>query len=91
VDRDERTAVPMADEATVGWDLTIVDPGKPLWNSGKSLKQRLHNLGFAVDGDSDDAVTRAAVEAYQSRYQGEQGRGLLADIKDDLKKRHDGP
>jgi hypothetical protein len=89
VDRDEEPVVPPDDEAMVGWDLTIVDPRAPRWNSGESLKHRLHNLGFAVDGSSDAAVTCAAVEAYQRRYQGE--TGMLADIKDDLKKRHDRP
>jgi hypothetical protein len=90
LDEASGPALPEADR-TDCWDLDLVSPDKPQWKGQRSLKHRLHNLGFAVDVDSDAEVTKAAVEAYQARYTGTSAGGRLADIGADLKRRCDKP
>jgi hypothetical protein len=90
-DRDRSLVTPPASQLLVDWDLTIVDPEHADWKNEKSLKHRLHNLGFLADSDGDAAMTKAAVETFQAYYRGKKGNGLLADVAGDLKSRHDKP
>lgn len=79
-------------DAETRWSATIVDPEKTTWDTDDALRERLHNLGFAVDAASDAAATQAAVKKYQRHYlNNPNGSGALADISGDLKNRHDRP
>lgn len=72
----------------VKWNFEIIS--KEAAQDDDSVKARLHNMGFLCDKGSDDDTTSKAVKAYQFLYLNEpDGSGKLADIKDDVIKRHD--
>lgn len=89
-DKNAEPPLPPASDDDVKWTLTITTLDKS--QDDESIKARLHNLGFGCDAGSDADTTTRAVKAYQALYLNQKdGSGALADIKDDVKKRHDNP
>jgi hypothetical protein len=77
-----------ADPGTVEWTLKIGLLEDYADDVG--VKDRLGNLGFKCSGSSDGEATTRAVKAYQRKHLKQpDGSGVLADVKGDLKSRHD--
>jgi len=77
-----------ADPIVVEWSLKLGLHEDYADDAG--VKQRLGNLGFNCDGSSDGEATARAVKAYQRKHLKQpDGSGALADVKGDVKNRHD--
>lgn len=88
VDKDAAPVMPPPGYGVVKWKIEIIS--KEAAQDDESVKARLHNMGFLIDKGADDATTEKAVKTYQYLYLNEpDGSGKLADIKDDVIKRHD--
>jgi hypothetical protein len=77
---------PKALDNKVQWTLAIADLEQG--DNDQGVAARLQNLGFSAG----DEKTERAVKAYQRLYMNvKEGSGTPADIKDDIKPRHDNP
>jgi len=64
----------------------------PPFSEDTGTRSRLHNLGFPCKPDSDGPTTQKSVKAYQrSRLKQKTPSGVLADIRNDARDKHDNP
>ena len=86
---DDLPEAPKASDDVINFTLKI--GSLPTINDDSGIRGRLHNLGSPCVLDSDAGATTKAVKAYQiARLKQKTPSGVLADIKDDSRTRHDG-
>ncbi|MFP2932487.1 peptidoglycan-binding domain-containing protein, partial [Pyxidicoccus sp. 3LG] len=75
---------------TLRWALHLQSPATFDADAIRASQERLHNLGFPIDGErgAPGHRTRAAVRAFQ-RHRGLPETGQLADIQRELVRLHD--
>jgi hypothetical protein len=89
---DFKDVVPVAAELQWKFEVSLVDiedDGASATKVKERVEARLANLAFGIDGTEEK--TTAAVTAYQRLYKKDPVTGLVADIKADIKARHDDP
>jgi hypothetical protein len=91
-DEDFPDATPAAAEGavTLRWALQLQSPASFDADAGRAAQERLHNLGFAIEGErgAPGPRTRAAVRAFQRRH-GLPETGQLVDVQRELIRQHD--
>ena len=75
---------------TLHWGLQLQSPAGFDSDAARAAQERLHNLGFSIDGErgAPGPRTRAAVRAFQRRH-GLPETGQLADVQRELIRQHD--
>jgi hypothetical protein len=86
---DDLPEAPKASDDVI--DFTLKIGSLPTINDDSGIRGRLHNLGAPCVLDSDADTTKKAVKAYQiGRLKQKTPSGVLGDIKNDARDRHDG-
>ncbi|NMO21860.1 peptidoglycan-binding protein [Pyxidicoccus fallax] len=77
-------------DVTLCWDLQLQSPASFDGDALRAAQERLHNLGFTIDGErgAPGPRTKAAVRAFQRRH-GLPETGQLADVQRELIRQHD--
>lgn len=91
-DEDFPDTAPAAtpEPVTLRWTLQLQSPATFDADARQAAQERLHNLGFPIDGErgAPGPRTRAAVRAFQ-RHHALPETGQLADVQRELIRRHD--
>ncbi|MCP3143345.1 peptidoglycan-binding domain-containing protein [Pyxidicoccus xibeiensis] len=84
------TVASTPEPVTLHWTLQLQSPATFEADALRALQERLHNLGYPVEGErgAPGPRTRAAVRAFQ-RHQGLPETGQLADVHRELVRLHD--
>jgi hypothetical protein len=89
-DFPDTTPAAEPEPVTLRWTLQLQSPATFDADASRAAQERLHNLGFPVDGErgAPGRLTRAAVRAFQ-RHHGLPETGQLADVQRELIRHHD--
>jgi hypothetical protein len=88
--KDDQPAAPTAADDVIQFTLKI--GSMPPFNEDAGTRARLHNLGFPCTRSSGADTTKKSVQAFQrSRLKQKTPSGVVADIRNDARDKHDNP